>query len=1227
MKKLTSREFHISFRSLGDVHMARQAGTPAERYEFHVSKSARDLYGLSGAPFSSNGGVVFADYSEARAFAARINERSDAAGGTGPTVKAGAINAMALIDEILHAVCDMYRQQVDPQAFWKAVEGSDAAVGPSGTRTGLLTFTKVFPPSAVYAGRDTPDGWLDATPPDATGTRPGRSAVSMEELLLLRLENENPAFGPYRFLFDDRPLKARAPVDPILDAAEEALKALPKFGPDGLDLPSLLRAPMRASPHSLAGQLAYMKRHWGLIIGDRMSKLLGGVGMLDEEDRPVFPAGPGPACAPTYSSMDAEYERFSEDKDWMPRVVMMAKSALVWLDQLSKAYGREIRTLDAIPDEELDILAARGFNGLWLIGIWERSQASRRIKELCGNPEAAASAYSLFDYEIAWELGGWSALETLRHRAAARGIRLAADMVPNHTGMDSAWVRDRPDLFVQRNSPPFPSYTYSGENLSGDSRFGLWLEDHYYDRRDAAVTFKRVDFRSGATSYIYHGNDGTSMPWNDTAQIDFLNPAAREAVKERILHVARNFPIIRFDAAMILAKRSLRRLWYPEPGVGGAIASRFESALSTEAFNDAIPAEFWREVVDLCAAEAPETLLLAEAFWMMEGYFVRTLGMHRVYNSAFMNMLKGKKNAEYRATIKNTIEFDKDILKRFVNFMNNPDEDTAVAQFGKGDHYFGVCSMMSTMPGLPMFGHGQIEGFTEKYGMEYRRAYKDEQPDEGFVRRHEHEIVPLLKRRYLFSGVEEFLLYDLVRTNGSVDENTFAYSNGYGHERALVLFNNAWERSQGTIRHSNPFMDKRSDGSKVTTTRSLAEGLGLHRGQGRFMLMTEAKSGLRYVRRSEDIFNNGLSVSLEGFQCQVFIDITEIQDDETGSYSALCDSLGGGGVPDIGWALQDMALAELYRSWKTAFSPDFFRLVEEVPTAGATTAGAGTGTKAVMNRESLVKVLSTAARFAAGATPEAGKPGSARLEAMADACMAAAETALALLHTGALAPMKGKQASGIAGLSARIKATPAATETITALVALLPIAQIAGTYADSTKAQALAESWGMARKLREALVAAGTDYGTADRAGSFAVAALGRLELVAGAGPARLSRLDPGIAAGALLADDEARALLGVNRWNGETWIDADRYRLAATVLAAAAVALGDADAVRVNQALAGTDAALLDAGWSLDRVVATAAASEASLTTATVEPVPSGVKPKTGTTIPKAPKKRPGKE
>ena len=71
-----------------------------------------------------------------------------------------------------------------------------------------------------------------------------------------------------------------------------------------------------------------------------------------------------------------------------------------------------------------------------------------------------------------------------------------------------------------------------------------------------------------------------------------------------------------------------------------------------------IPEEFWREVVDRVAKEVPDTLLLAEAFWMMEGYFVRTLGMHRVYNSAFMNMLKNQENKKYRDSIKNTLVFE-----------------------------------------------------------------------------------------------------------------------------------------------------------------------------------------------------------------------------------------------------------------------------------------------------------------------------------------------------------------------------------------------------------------------------------------------------------------------------------------------------------------------------------------------------------------------------------------
>ena len=93
---------------------------------------------------------------------------------------------------------------------------------------------------------------------------------------------------------------------------------------------------------------------------------------------------------------------------------MIAKNVFVWMHQLSEKYQREIKRLDQIPDEELDQLARWNFNALWLIGIWERSTASQKIKHLTGNISAVSSAYSLYDYVIANELGGEYAFQNLK---------------------------------------------------------------------------------------------------------------------------------------------------------------------------------------------------------------------------------------------------------------------------------------------------------------------------------------------------------------------------------------------------------------------------------------------------------------------------------------------------------------------------------------------------------------------------------------------------------------------------------------------------------------------------------------------------------------------------------------------------------------------------------------------------------------------------------------------
>ncbi len=920
---------------------------PTPPCEFHVSRKARQKYDFDLSMFSTNGSVIFANFHAARLFAQKINDKRDLLNHPDQAASAAEINAMGLIDEILHTMVEQYRQQQNSQVFKDALDWLEAKFSSTEIDKALQLFVDDFPPIDVYLNKISVADYLKGE----TGKRSNRR-IALEEMLMLWISNENPAFKKYAELFDDSQLREKTVYPKMMPELNEFFDEQPLFGPQGQgkNLLQQLLEPAKAAPGSLSDQLQFIRENWTAHLSPNLSikwemqlgkspvqegdesapqfetRLLRTIDFITEEQKMRFNPGLGPAPThvPEYTYAEAEPEQFSPDLHWMPRLVLIAKSTLVWLDQLSKQYRQSITRLDQIPDEELDKLARWGFTGLWLIGIWERSPASKQIKQMCGNPEAESSAYSLHDYQIAEELGGDDACQNLRERCWKRGIRLASDMVPNHTGITSRWVVEHPEWYIQLPYPPFPSYSFNGVNLAHSSDTGIFLEDHYYDRTDAAVVFKHVDLHSGKSRFIYHGNDGTSMPWNDTAQLDYTNPEVREAVIQTILEVARKFPVIRFDAAMTLAKRHFHRLWFPEPGSGGDIPSRSEHGLARPQFDALIPQEFWREVVDRVAKEVPDTLLLAEAFWMMEGYFVRSLGMHRVYNSAFMHMMMKEENKKYRYTIKNTIEFEPEVLKRYVNFMNNPDEDTAIDQFGDGDKYFGVCMMMATMPGLPMFGHGQIEGYHEKYGMEYRRAYYDEQPNQYLIERHEREIFPILKKRYLFAEVENFLLYDLYTEHGTVNENVFAYSNRFEGERSLVVFHNAYAETRGWIRTSAAFTEKlnieNAGQERRLVQKALGDGLDLPQGESFYCIFRDYISGLEYIQRCQALWERGMYIELGAYKYQVFLDFRIVEDSDTQQYARLAESLKGQGVPGINEALQELHLQPIHQPFAKLFN-------------------------------------------------------------------------------------------------------------------------------------------------------------------------------------------------------------------------------------------------------------------------------------------------------------------
>ena len=892
--------------------------------EFHISKNAREHYDFSEKLFSYNGNVIFADVKAVREFTTRINNVRQKEGRE--EVYTGEINALGLLDEIMHAFLSEYGKKYGLDINKLAYAWLTENLGAERLDQVLTTFCEEFPPLAVLKKEQTVAEYLDAETVEGMQNR----CDTLEEILVLWVTNRNPAAmklaGEF---FDETHLAKTTDYNKLIMQLNKFSEQQPKI--DGLTFIDYLRQPALKYPDSLFDQLDYIRHNWGEILGEFMRRILLGLDLMREEFRDHGFGGPGPVELPSFDGFgdpNAEYEAFSTDSEWMPRLVLMAKNAYVWLYQLTKKYGREIRHLDQIPEEELKTLADEGFNGLWLIGLWERSKASQTIKQWCGNPEALASAYSLADYRIADDLGGEEAFYNLRNRAWQYGIRLASDMVPNHMGIDSDWVLYHPDRFLSLPESPYPSYSFNCGNLSPDPNIGIRIEDHYFTRSDAAVVFQRIDYRTGDTRYIYHGNDGTSMPWNDTAQLNYLNPEVRETVIQTILSVARHTPIIRFDAAMTLAKKQYQRLWFPEPGSGGDIASRAEHGLTKEEFDRAFPQEFWREVVDRVAVEAPGTLLLAEAFWMMENYFVRTLGMHRVYNSAFMNLLRDEDNQRYRFLLKNTLEFDPEILKRYVNFMNNPDERTAVEQFGTGDKYFGICLLMATMPGLPMFGHGQLEGFSEKYGMEYKQAYKDEQIDWGLLERHQREIFPLLHQRRRFAEVQSFALYNFANGYGNIDENVFAYSN-YGEGcHNLVVYNNRYGDTEGFVKQSVQFSVKEG-GEKHLVSTTLSEQLGLHPDSNYFIVLHDHIRKLYYIRSSEQVCREGMFFRLGAYQYYAFNEVYEVRDDEQQTWRKLFEWLNGEGTPDINEAIEEVHYGSILRPYRGCFDGDKLRWLYE----------------------------------------------------------------------------------------------------------------------------------------------------------------------------------------------------------------------------------------------------------------------------------------------------------
>ena len=219
-------------------------------FEFHVSRAARDKYRFDQALFSLTGRVLFANPAASREFAYRMNLVREAEKYPDRTVHPAAIYAMGLIDEALHAIITAYRENKDPRVMEEALSWYESRLGRKSLDRTLLSFVDQFPPLQVYHGKQTASQWLAA----ATGGVPHRS-VALEEMILLWLENRNPAFQPCRELFNDGNLSLSTDYPEITSSLHRYFQDRPGFGAEGENLVDILLAPVLLFPDSLEGRI------------------------------------------------------------------------------------------------------------------------------------------------------------------------------------------------------------------------------------------------------------------------------------------------------------------------------------------------------------------------------------------------------------------------------------------------------------------------------------------------------------------------------------------------------------------------------------------------------------------------------------------------------------------------------------------------------------------------------------------------------------------------------------------------------------------------------------------------------------------------------------------------------------------------------------------------------------------------------------------------------------
>jgi glycosidase len=402
-------------------------------------------------------------------------------------------------------------------------------------------------------------------------------------------------------------------------------------------------------------------------------------------------------------------------EDKMKHPSMYQINTRVVLQERGMALGRAA-TLDDIPDGHLDDLAAKGFEWVWLLGVWQTGQAARDISRSNAHLREAyrqglpdlrdeditGSPFAIVAYEAHKDFGGAAALRRIRERLARRKLKLLLDFVPNHTAPDHPWVKEHPEYYVHGTEE---------------------------DLARAPQNYARVTTGRGQEILAY-GRDPYFDGWPDTFQLNYRHAGFREAQLAQLGAVATRCDGVRCDMAMLVQPQIFQRTWG-------------DRALPTDG-SPPRDVPFWPEAISSVRRRHPEFLFVAEVYWDME-YELQRAGFDYTYDKRLYDRLVSRQ----ATAVREHLMADQSFQDHSLRFLENHDEPRAAATFSPAQHR-AAAALTFTARGLRFFHEGELEGRKIQISMHLGR--RPQEPVDEELRAFYDRLLAVLRRPTIHHG-------------------------------------------------------------------------------------------------------------------------------------------------------------------------------------------------------------------------------------------------------------------------------------------------------------------------------------------------------------------------------------------------------------------------------------------------------------------------------------------